>query len=552
MEKVEGTNVYQTVEPILAGYGDYRIAVRKKKGELEEKAGKVTEIWSYTADRPSIYRKENPKFENSSYYTYGQYWTEQGTKIDVAFYGSSSFELRGIATLNYIDKDNNEKSVSVSEMNYLSGRYTGTLTIPNDAQKLVDIVYRIENVNVPEYIYAEETQSVSNYFIKNKAVFTGIPESYKGATLIILKKYHNYFYSWYSKELDGSGAHTVYGLQEGEYQWKLEGKSMELGSGEFQVSEKTGQTIEFAVTVREIADVEIDIDGELDNTSVLYRLKTGESDADFISGSLNIKDGKAYMKQIPIKYIDGTTPSTIELFAKSTNWYDEGYVELEGDGVNENGVLHYEVKANDNRISASVRRIKTKTVSGKIKNKLGMPIRSGILGRMKQKRELGWKEADGSFSDSKVDWKSSYSNESGEYSVSGVWDGVKAEVEFEDWYYSWSGSYKDYTTTLYEDQNVLDAILEFDKGGIVEVKLALQGLNEKEEMEGDGRLLGRPSMVTKGTSLEDEYIWVNNEEDKIIINTGAVAAGDTLTFWYSKGSYNTVEGANISIYPTED
>ncbi len=552
MKKVAGTNVYETEDVLMAGYADYRIAVRKKKDITDEKPGKTAELWAYSEESPSIYRVEAPSFSNVSYRSYGQYWTEQGSNIQLSFYGSSNYQLRAGAYLQYYDKDDNFKSTSVSGMGWKNGRYMGSIEIPADAQKLDNIVYRIENTYDPENLYAEKIQPINNYVIKNKIVFSDIPESYKDVTLTVFKNYYGYCYTiMKSVVLDGQSSYVIDAVTEGDYKWKLTGGSMELDSGEFSVSDKFGQTIEVPVTNREVTDIEIELGGELDDVDVLYRLRTGDTDAELTSGTLYFEQGKAVMKHVPITYMDGTTPCTIELFAKASGWYCRDIFELKGDKVNEHGVLSYEIKPKNNKITADVNKVSLKTVTGTLKNKLGMNIGSWTSVSISQKLELGWQLEDGSYSDTKINYQSDYIYDEDTYSVEGVWAGVDADIKIENWGYG-GASYKDLTDTLDGDSDKYDAVLEFDKGGVVEINLGVIGIDEEEEEENDARLLTNPYKITAGESFEGENVWVKKQDDRLLINSSSITAGDTLTIWYYSGSSNTIDDSNISIYASED
>ena len=558
MKKISGTNVYETKKKLDTEYPFYRIAVRVKKGEFDVAAGKMKEIRAYCLDKPVIYSAK-AFFYNSYYRTDGKYVLKHGNIIQVQLNGTSSYNMAAYATLNYLDTNDSKRSVTVpakQREQYYSSYYYANLTVPDDAAQILSITYRIENTGNPSMIFDEKTYDYSYYYVDNAVNFTGILKEYKGARLRIEKNLGSNWYSeYYDRELTGAETVTLESMVAGNYRWSIIGKSFKLQQGEFTVTAKGGETVNIDVAQRELTDIDVYIKGANYNTVLKYRIISGNDEADIVSGTAELKNGYVSFKQIPKTFADGTTPTRLELFASNRHdyySYYERYTELKGEGVNEYGVLVYNVQNGNNEIEAKLCEFETKTVKGIVYNALGDQIKSGINIAAYQTREMGWQNADGSFTDTKtaVTCVSTYYKD-GSYTMN-IWSAVDAQVEFSSYEYG-RPSYQTLTKALPSEETHLDATLDFKSGGMIDVKLSVLKLCEKEETEGDGNQLTEPKRITKGNDFYgSERVSFGMEGRHILINDPSVNAGDSLTVWYYEGNDNTIDGSNIALVASSD
>ena len=555
MNRIAGTNIYEAAKPFTAENESYRIGVRVKQGEFDSQPGKITEISAIGQDEPKIYNANTPYFERGSY-SYdsgaGRYLIPLGSNITGSFTGTSGTGFAGYMILSYKDVYGSLQEVSgtpVSAGANRYGYYNCSVTIPEDAASLVSVTMRIESVYM-QWLYTDSVFMIDSQQPESIIRFSGIPENYEGAYFVL---------SRYEEEEDGtvsiipirfetlkaSDTMDMGMLSVGRYQYTISGRAGEICSGSVTVT--SGGILEEYVPVRPLSDVSLSFEG-LDafgyySRSVYYRIYTGEDDSSYEIGGLYPGSGETTVCDVPVYRQDGITPAKIEFYVDPSY----GEAELYGSGVDQYGILSYTMKEGENSLTASIRKMRTKTVSGKITNPAGGPA-SSVEIYISQTVETGWpvrRAGSDTYSREKItilDY--AHTDYEGNYTFDKVWADHEAKIEIMNSTYRRGPAYNEISETIAPAVTGKDFRLEYHSYGSIIADLSILYEGADEAVAGDCRLLSAPRFFAGNTEL----FFSGGDNGVYYLNDACALPGAEITVRFPIGSAGFVEGSKLGLY----
>ncbi len=550
MVRVSGTNVYEAADPFTAVSGGYRIGVRVKQGTYDAQAGAVTEITADALRAPAIYNAHKPSFSRRTYDTVsGGYLVYRDSTISASFSGTVGASYIGSLVLSWTDASGASHTTE-TDLDYTAsfvGWYTGEAAIPEEAAALGTLSYRIRLADDPS-VHNDYEFDLSNHILKSVVTFRGIPANYEGARLFIGTD--NGFGGMTALRqvvLGTDGIVKYEDFDPGTYLYEIRGESGVITSGTFAVA--AASSADVTVTDAPVADLAFTFDGAAGLSSYAYfryRIYYGPGAGDYLSGTLSRSGETALLRHVPVYMGDGTTPVRVEVCLESGS-----YEELAGPDVDRYGILTHTMTAGENTASASVRPFTEKTLSGRITTPLGKPQRNEPV-YVLMKAEQGWPIEGAADSARPVHqlYRYAYTDDDGNYSVSGIWADKDVTVTVDAtggrWYGAPAYQYVEFSSPAAE--TVRDIRLEYSDYGSITVDVKLLRTGETEETEGDCGLLQAPEIFdANGYSLN----WHGGENGVYYLNDVRVRPGDTVTIQFGSGKNGTLAESGLGLFAYE-